>query len=507
MTPPFKCCDVHDVGGFTNPLKFMDQDYQKLLQKSLSSKELYTDELFPPNSRSIGDMSHKQNKIDYSQVVWKRPSELVTNPCFIVDGVSRFDYKQGHLGNCWFLASVGGLTFQKDITNQVIPVEQSFSKNYVGIFQFKFWRFGEWIDVVIDDLLPTFNEKLVFVHPKTSNEFWPALLEKAYAKVCGSYADLDSGRRSEAMLDFTGGVHLHFALNEAPAYLWNIMERATRAQSLICSGTYNGEPHAILPPSGIVSGHAYTVTGVSKVISNRNPVKLVRLLNPWGRKEWTGDWSDKSPLWNTVSGKDNKKCHEDLDNGEFWMSVKDFNKFFKSLDICCLSPDFLDRSSGFNWKSQRSIGEWTESTAGGSMKDLDTFWKNPQFRLMIEELNEACPHKDAENTVVSLIQNHKKRHRKDQKHYNIGFYVFEMKCDPVKIEPGKGEQGKAFDRTKPVAESFAYQREVMKFFRLEPGEYLIVPCTENPGETSSFVLSIFSKHETHFEIFEGGDHL
>ncbi|KAL1258140.1 hypothetical protein QQF64_011384, partial [Cirrhinus molitorella] len=351
--------------------------------------------------------------------------ELVTNPCFIVDGVSRFDYKQGHLGNCWFLASVGGLTFQKDITNQVIPVEQSFSKNYVGIFQFKFWRFGEWIDVVIDDLLPTFNEKLVFVHPKTSNEFWPALLEKAYAKVCGSYADLDSGRRSEAMLDFTGGVHLHFALNEAPAYLWNIMERATRAQSLICSGTYNGEPHAILPPSGIVSGHAYTVTGVSKVISNRNPVKLVRLLNPWGRKEWTGDWSDKSPLWNTVSGKDNKKCHEDLDNGEFWMSVKDFNKFFKSLDICCLSPDFLDRSSGFNWKSQRSIGEWTESTAGGSMKDLDTFWKNPQFRLMIEELNEACPHKDAENTVVSLIQNHKKRHRKDQKHYNIGFYVFE----------------------------------------------------------------------------------
>ncbi|KAL0170494.1 hypothetical protein M9458_035090, partial [Cirrhinus mrigala] len=68
----------------------------------------------------------------------------------------------------------------------------------------------------------------------------------------------------------------------------------------------------------------------------------------------------------------------------------------------------------------------------------------------------------------------------------------------MKGEQVEGDQGKVFDRTNPVAESFAYQREVMKFFRLEPGEYLIVPCTENPGETASFVLSIFSKHETYF---------
>ncbi len=42
-------------------------------------------------------------------------------------------------------------------------------------------------------------------------------------------------------------------------------------------------------------------------------------------------------------------------------------------------------------------------------------------------------------------------------------------------------------------------REVMKFFRLEPGEYMIVPCTENPGEMASFILSVFSKNETHLE--------
>lgn len=40
-------------------------------------------------------------------------------------------------GNCWFLASVGSLTFQKRILKQVINDEQNFSVDYAGIFHFK----------------------------------------------------------------------------------------------------------------------------------------------------------------------------------------------------------------------------------------------------------------------------------------------------------------------------------------------------------------------------------
>ncbi|KAG7226312.1 hypothetical protein INR49_003064 [Caranx melampygus] len=296
------------------------------------------------------------------------------------------------------------------------------------MFHFRFWRFGRWVDVIIDDKLPTINGRLIFVHSNDPNEFWPALLEKAYAKVCGSYADMNAGTPSEALVDFTGGVHMSIKLADPHSKLWELMCRAGQSRSLMGCGTYPGETseNTVLP-NGIVQGHAYAVTGVRQMMSRGQPINLVRLWNPWGQREWTGDWSDQSPLWQTVSPEERKLCLEVGDNGEFWMTLQDFCKYYSDLDICALCPDFLDGSSSCHWKTSYYEGRWVAGiTAGGCMNNRGTFWTNPQYRVTVEALLSECSQtQGGDNMLVSLMQKPDKRNRRLVQNLHIGFSIFE----------------------------------------------------------------------------------
>ncbi|XP_033991028.1 calpain-1 catalytic subunit-like isoform X2 [Trematomus bernacchii] len=494
-----------DNGIVTNPQKFLDQDFEQLKQYCMIKRVRYIDGMFPPDARSIGPGVLTPSKLN--KVVWLRPYKMVRNPCFEVDGVSRFDFGQGILGNCWFLASIGALTFQPSILKQVVPLEQRFDEEYCGIFHFRFWRFGRWVDVVIDDKLPTIDGRLVFVHSNDPTEFWPALMEKAYAKVCGSYSDMNAGTPAEALVDFTGGVHMCIDLTKSPPTLWELMGRAVQSKSLMGCGTPQGatSDNTVLP-NGIVQGHAYAVTGVKQILSRGQPVNLVRLWNPWCHREWIGDWSDKSPLWQTVSPQDREVCLSVADDGEFWMTLEDFCRFYSDLDICCPSPAFLDGNTSCHWKTSRCEGRWVAgTTAGGCANNSDSFWTNPQYRVKIEEVLSECSGKQGEkNMLLSLMQKPDKRNRRLVQNLGIGFYVFEV-TEEYKSRSGKFPAS-FFNKNRPAYQTTKYEmaREVMGFLMLKPGEYLIVPSTFNPNETATFILTILSKAETHVHENSGG---
>lgn len=101
------------------------------------------------------------------------------------------------------------------------------------------------------------------MHSTEQNEFWSALLEKAYAKLHGSYEALKGGTTCEAMEDFTGGVTELYDLNEAPPNLFNLLLKAYDRNSMMaCSIEPDPSVYEAETREGLIKGHAYTITKI-----------------------------------------------------------------------------------------------------------------------------------------------------------------------------------------------------------------------------------------------------
>ncbi|XP_063296554.1 calpain-3 isoform X8 [Pelobates fuscus] len=486
-------------GSLTKPVNFEGQDFTSLRKECISKKKLFEDDIFPAGGQSLGFKEFGQKATKVKNIAWKRPKEICENPQFIIGGANRTDICQGDLGDCWFLAAIACLTLNEKLLFRVIPPEQNFTENYAGIFHFQFWRYGDWVDVVIDDCLPTFNNQLVFTKSSQRNEFWSALLEKAYAKLHGSYEALKGGNTTEAMEDFTGGVTEFYEIKDAPKDIFKILRKAFERGSLIgCS------IDAIVPAqfetrmaSGLVKGHAYSVTGVEETTFKGDKVKLVRLRNPWGQVEWNGSWSDNSKEWTIIEKSEKSRLqHQIKEDGEFWMSFDDFMKNFTKLEICNLTADALEADQLQTWTVSVNEGRWVRGcSAGGCRNFPDTYWTNPQYRLkLLEEDDDPDDNEVVCSFLVALMQKNRRKDRKAGANlFTIGFAIYEV---PKEMHGNKQHLQKDFflyNASKDRCKSYINMREVSQRFRLPPSEYVIIPSTYEPHQEGEFILRVFSE--------------
>uniref|UniRef100_A0A8C1DTU4 Calpain-1 catalytic subunit n=1 Tax=Cyprinus carpio carpio TaxID=630221 RepID=A0A8C1DTU4_CYPCA len=468
------------MGTNDNAVKFLTQDYEELKRECLESGKLFEDPCFPAVPQSLGFKELAPHSSKTQGVQWIRPTVSVA--------------EAPPNGDCWLLAAIASLTLNDRLLHRVVPHGQSFTDEYAGIFHFQFWQFGEWVDVVIDDRLPVKEKELMFVHSAEGNEFWSALLEKAYAKLNGSYEALSGGSTTEGFEDFTGGVAEMYELRQAPKDLHRIIAKALERGSLLgCSiditSAFDMEAVTF---KKLVKGHAYSVTGLREVNFRGSRERLIRIRNPWGQVEWTGAWSDNSSEWNGIDPAEREEMNNHMEDGEFWMPFQEFKRQFSRLEICNLTPDALSEDSLNFWNTIKFNGTWRRgSTAGGCRNNPNTFWINPQYKItLLEEDDDPEDDEVACSFLVALMQKDRRRYRKQgQDMHTIGFALYEVGGQSVHLKKDFFLRHSSCARS----ETFINLREVSTRLKLPPGEYLVVPSTFEPGKEADFVLRVFTE--------------
>ncbi|XP_071995844.1 calpain-8-like [Engystomops pustulosus] len=502
------------LGTNKNPKKYLNQDFEELRARCLAARSLFEDPTFPAAQSSLGNNELGPDSDIVQGLEWKRPKEINPNPQFITEVVCRDDVLQGMLGDCWFICSIASLTLNKECLYRVIPKEQNFDTNYAGIFHFKFWQYGEWVDVVVDDRLPYKNGKLVFDKSATRNVFWSALLEKAYAKLNGTYEALSGGISLEALEDFTGGIgEFYFSFNP-PQNLFEIIQNSLKRGSLVACATQSATGKEDIDRHNVVKNHAYTLSGAEEVSYRGEKVQLVRVRNPWGCKEWNGPWSDKSPEWDEVDKTVRDSLRVVAEDGETWIPLPSFLIEYCRVDICHLHPDDICSSENLTWSLSEFSGSWKFGSTAGGCTNYPTFWTNPQFHITLEEPDVDQP--DGAETplstvIVSLMQKDGRRKKiYGEKSLSIGFTIYEA---PKEMPHNFHLGHEFFMKYRAVAhtDSFINLREVFGRFQLPIGNYVIVPSTFEPFKEGEFLLRVYTEkkakalelgYEVHAAIYE-----
>uniref|UniRef100_A0A667Y5S8 Calpain 5 n=1 Tax=Myripristis murdjan TaxID=586833 RepID=A0A667Y5S8_9TELE len=479
------------------------QSYSVLRRQCQQNGRLFEDPLFPAADQSL---FYQSNRI--GRVTWKRPKELCSDPHLFVDGISAHDLHQGQLGNCWFVAACSSLASREALWQKVIPdwKDQEWDKekpeSYAGIFHFRFCWFGEFVDVVIDDRLPTVNGELVYCHSNDSNEFWSALVEKAYAKLYGCYEALDGGNTADALVDFTGGVSEPLSLIEngykddeekRNELFERVLKVHNRGGLISCSirATSEADMEARLA-CGLVKGHAYAVTDVRRVrlghgllaYFKSDKLNMIRMRNPWGQREWNGPWSDSSEEWQKVSERERENIGVTVqDDGEFWMTFDDFIANFTDLILCRLiNTSYL--SFHKTWEEAVMRGAWRRndnpllSRAGGCTNNRQTFLQNPQYVFDVK--------KPEDEALICLQQRDRRATLRDGRGENlaIGFEIHRVELNRTyRMHVTQQKVGGSI---------YINSRCVFLRIDLKEGRYVIIPTTFDPYLEGDFLLRIFT---------------
>lgn len=426
------------------------------------------------------------------------------------------------MGDCWFLSALSSLAqplpedsplkIKEVAINRVLQTEHNKTDEArsTGCYRFKFFRLGEFVDVVIDDQLPTRKRAC----PSESNEWWVPLCEKAYAKFSGSYDKIIGGNTCWALTELTGGITVEMknltsenailaseAADSRGFDLYNLFYKIQN-RALICTSNLDDGGNETIT-NGLVHGHAYSLLRIEEIIVGDEgdgvTQKIVKIRNPWAQTEWTGAWGDGTAEWEDVSDEEKERIkYEDKDDGGFWMSFKDWIDEFEMFTICMLprlDPDDEDvvNEDEARARDRRVIGVFEPGVnAPVDMEEMQSSFMDPTRHVQVELVVDKLYKNDYRLIWIQFLLDCRLKEKRF-----LMFNIYQLDDDaPTGQKMTKRElrDAKKIDPSLPKQEGYVidYYRHNGYLFNLEANKrYILVGTTaeaEPTGKPCKFMV-------------------
>jgi hypothetical protein len=257
-----------------------------------------------------------------------------------------FDPVQGAVANCYYIAALSAMAW-------ATPFRIAHLTRATGVNQD---QFNDQIDFFKPDSGGTIDKKIqvtealpldagggfIYCRSSESGETWPAVYEKAFAKlVTGTSTDMPDITKTAwgdcvwATAQLNGGSRNYFdTASRSADDLWNILRShclSYRTFDPMTAWTYSSgdasPDHVDYSSAHVVGSHCYTVLGWAY----RDCQRWIVLRNPWGNTEATASVLDATismydvSWWRPITLKNN--------DGVFAMEISAFKKYFAGFGV------------------------------------------------------------------------------------------------------------------------------------------------------------------------------
>ncbi|KPI90321.1 putative calpain-like cysteine peptidase putative cysteine peptidase Clan CA family C2 [Leptomonas seymouri] len=288
---------------------------------SLTTAYRYVDPAFPPCSVSI--YRHGVDEVFLWDMPWRCPADYLpkkqaSEACLFAGAALPTDPFTGDGGDVYFCSAAAILAEHPECVHRLfrhpISAEAGRKERAVGAYHVTIGHGGWWTSTVVDEYLPaSLLGPDMGRCPYDLRKLWYPLLEKAYAKLHGSYAAIQCGDPLEALQDFTGFPTFRFdeewaavaetvrgSLSsftntpETERLFAMIEESVNECGYMVCLNLPDeGPAEAKQVQLGMMYGSSYAVLRVVRYADYR----LVQVRCPTMRLDGDGLWCAESVRW------------------------------------------------------------------------------------------------------------------------------------------------------------------------------------------------------------------